>query len=210
VRAAERRAEHEYLRHDVQRVCVLHSPRVPNTQRTSALSTLLFPGGCVVVVVSLVTTLLASSHARADAIGPPPADCPRGAAGSSSHSGQWCEPTTCAGGATCTSEQTCEPQGLCVTTQTYTVDGRLAVDQPREQRSRQIAVSACDAGDACADGSACVVTNRCVRASLADAFQPKNAGCGCALASRASSAAGACLALAGVAALLAARGKRRR
>jgi len=176
--------------------------RVPNTPRTTALSTLL--------VVSFLAALVASSHARADAIGPPLVDCPRGAEGENSHSGRWCRPTTCTRN-TCSSEQTCEPQGLCVTTETYTPGGRpIAADQPREPRGREIAVSACNAGDTCANASPCVVANRCVRASLADAFQPKNAGCGCAPAGRASSAAGMCVALAGVAALLVARGKRRR
>lgn len=185
---------------------------MPTTRRTTALSTLLAAFACVVFGVSFVTAGFAASHARADAIRSPPTDCPRGAAGRSSHSGQWCQPTTCTeggGGDSCGSEQSCEAQGLCVTSETYTEGGRLAADQPREQRARQIAVSACNAGDTCADGSACVVTNRCVRASLADAFQPKNAGCGCAPGGRASSAVGACLALAGVVALLAARSRRR-
>lgn len=191
-------------------MCALHSPRVPPTQRTNALLTLRAAGGYVVFGVMFVTALFASSHARADAVGPPPANCPHGAAGRSSHSGQWCEPTACTGRDSCTSEQTCEAQGLCVASETYTEGGRLADDQPRVQLGRQIAVSACNAGDTCDDGSPCVVTNRCVRASLADAFQLKNAGCGCAPTGRAASGAGACLALAGVAALLAARGKRRR
>lgn len=159
-------------------------------------------------VVVTVSVLCASTRVRADAVPSPPEDCPRGAVGRTGHSGVWCDPTTCAASDTCEDSRDCQTQGLCITHETYTPGGRPGPDRPSTPLSRDIAEAACNAGETCADGSRCVVARRCVKPSLADAFNPKNAGCGCALTDRADAATGLGLALAGVFALVAARRRR--
>jgi dissimilatory sulfite reductase (desulfoviridin) alpha/beta subunit len=159
--------------------------------------------------------LLASSRVRADAVPPPPDNCPNGAVGITGHSGTWCEASTCSLGNTCDTRYgddalRCGTQGLCVRSESYSPGGRRAFEDRAVRLTRQVADATCRAGETCADGSRCVVAQRCVRATLLDAFNPKNAGCGCALAGRGGASLGLGLSLLGALALCAARLRRRR
>ena len=162
------------------------------------------------VVLLLLGTLLTSTRARADAVPAAPDDCPRGALGVTSHAGVWCEASVCPPSGTCPpmypeEGRTCQTQGLCVRSERYSPGGNRPADEPPTQLTRQVAVSACSAGETCADGSRCVVAQRCVKPSLVDAFDPKNAGCGCALVGARELSFGLGSALAGALALFAAR-----
>ena len=65
------------------------------------------------VVASLLVTVL-HRDARADAVGPPPADCPAGSFGDSCHGGPFCRPSTCESDAACAGGETCQEVKVCV------------------------------------------------------------------------------------------------
>ena len=60
----------------------------------------------------LVTVL--HRDARADAVGPPPADCPAGSFGDSCHGGPFCRPSTCESDAACAGGEICQEVKVCV------------------------------------------------------------------------------------------------
>ena len=125
--------------------------------------------------LSLALLTLLASGARADDIGPPPNDCPRGALGHSEHAGEWCAVTTCATDANCTgagiSEQisgywprdapplVCgEATGLCVIEETYELGGLRPTPA---QGQRRVARGPC-VGGTCPAGGECRTARRCV------------------------------------------------
>jgi len=57
--------------------------------------------------------LLTSSHAGADAVGPPPKECPDGTKGESCHGGPYCDPNECTDSSKCGAGQTCAPVQYC-------------------------------------------------------------------------------------------------
>ena len=108
------------------------------------------------------------SQARADAVNAPPEDCAPGAVGRTSHSGQWCAPTTCTTDADCTPANigyqrgehryACRDAALCVQDETYVPGGR---NPDRTPRTRPVARGAC-VGGGCAAPARCERAMRCV------------------------------------------------
>ncbi|MBX3274024.1 MAG: hypothetical protein KF729_27410 [Sandaracinaceae bacterium] len=109
-----------------------------------------------------VAALVSLAHARAsaDRVPPPPADCPRGSVGQTSHAGPYCAPTSCEGGRGCERGQRCEEIALCIARERYTPHSRLAGDAPRATY-RDVARGPCVDG-ACPRGGTCRRAPRCV------------------------------------------------
>lgn len=125
----------------------------------------------------------------ADAVPSPPKNCPRGATGETSHTGQWCAPHACQSDADCKDiwggagyvAGRCERTSLCV--------GRTMIPNHRRlpepdgavlMHERTYAVSACSGGGTCEGDAKCETAQRCV---LATAPPPDaggtSRGCGC-------------------------------
>lgn len=124
-------------------------------------------------VSTALVLLAASSGARADAIGGPPASCPDGSHGVSSHSGSWCEPADCNAATDCAQvmagwstptppaagRYTCQPRvGLCVHTDTIPEGGRVPVPS---MITRREARSVCHAASDCPADAPCELAARC-------------------------------------------------
>lgn len=119
----------------------------------------------------VLAALVAPRAARADAVMPPPKDCPTGARGQTSHNGPWCAPTTCAADKDCPSGEICREQALCVSTETVPSQSGWSWGKPI---SLSTAHATCDKGAACAKGT-CETARRCVTRS-----QAVKSGKGCA------------------------------
>lgn len=107
------------------------------------------------IVVSVVGAALAP-RARADAVEPPPASCPRGSTPVSSHGGPHCAPTACTTMADCSPEtmRSCEPIGLCIEIRSgYAMGGPFTFDAVTGE---------CTSPADCAGGSRCELASRCV------------------------------------------------
>lgn len=107
----------------------------------------------------VVAALLLSMSAYADAIGPPPEDCPSGSTGRSSHAGRWCKPLPCVND-TCEADGTCETTGLCLLEASDCGGGRRPDTAPCT-RTRREAVGLCRTDADCTEGT-CVVDAYCV------------------------------------------------
>ena len=137
-----------------------------------------------VALLALAALLSSPSGAAADAILAPPADCPPGAFGTTSHAGTFCEARTCAADAECEDGRVCREQPLCVREvrveyATYGSRGNVV--------THRVATGVCGEGDACApvEGTGvrfrgshggeplgpprCVRARRCVAPGSADA-----------------------------------------
>lgn len=62
----------------------------------------------------VVTTIVWSGEARADAIGPGPAECPDGSTPDACHGAEYCDPVTCTSDASCTGGKICKPVSVCI------------------------------------------------------------------------------------------------
>lgn len=113
----------------------------------------------------LAGALLIPLVAHADAVPPPPTDCPKGAIGDTSHVGTWCRPTTCTDPDKCRQpfvgskeKQTfrCEKVGLCISTS--------SAMHPRGSPviRREIASKTCSSDSDCSGKEKCVTEDRCV------------------------------------------------
>jgi hypothetical protein len=126
----------------------------------------------------LLATLLLSMPARADAIGPPPEDCPSGSKGTSSHAGNWCAPLPCTDGV-CGEGTTCETTGLCILREENRPCGGRPGPEPCTF-TYQEAFGPCATDADCTRGT-CVTDDYCVEAGLGGSW------CSCASAGGASS-----------------------
>jgi hypothetical protein len=63
-------------------------------------------------VMTAFLLLLAPTAARSDVVPSPPAGCPPGSVGTTSHSGPYCRPATCERG--CSVGSSCKAQSLCI------------------------------------------------------------------------------------------------
>ena len=61
-----------------------------------------------------VAVVMAAVDVDADAIEPPPKDCPSGTEGSSCHGGPFCDPQTCVNDSKCKNGNTCQDVQYCV------------------------------------------------------------------------------------------------
>jgi hypothetical protein len=109
--------------------------------------------GCAAVWLAV-----APSVAGADVVMPPPAECPRGAIGATSHAGPHCAPTTCTVDAECTEMERgapleCVEAGLCVATREGFGGWSGAFEY-------QAALATCETASDCPEGT-CEVTRRC-------------------------------------------------
>lgn len=118
-----------------------------------------------------------SGTASADAVGPPPDDCPPGAQGVTSHSGQWCVAMTCNTDADCTGGDSlrammgrgggptvCREVDLCLTTSTYHAGGRGAyLNGPDAPPLTRVIASACT--PSCDAPGVCSRAKRCAPAA---------------------------------------------
>lgn len=132
---------------------------------------------------------------RADDIGPPPSDCPRGSTGTSSHSGEWCSVQTCQSDADCKKmyvdhgqvEGTCESTSLCIGKRTIYPNHRVVSEAGPESSEIAVAVGACGIASSCKPESHCEKAMRCVpsKSLVKDAAR----GCGCGKSARPKSGA---------------------
>lgn len=120
------------------------------------------------VVLAGVSTSL---PAFADAVPGPPEDCPPGSYGETSHSGQWCQPSTCKTDDECKSldnhwarkksgPHVCRSQALCVLRTKVRPGGRSGFRNPGAMIDREVAQSDCNKG--CSGGATCERVKRCV------------------------------------------------
>ncbi|AKT43058.1 MYXO-CTERM sorting domain-containing protein [Chondromyces crocatus] len=140
-------------------------------------------------VVSVALTLL-GRDAHADAVMPPPDECPPGALPRTSHIGPYCQPSTCETGVDCPHLEprllprkgfplVCRERALCVTERIEPDGPPFREDDPGSVR-RPIAVSSCDEATSCAAPARCETTKRCVPLELEKELEsPASKGCGC-------------------------------
>ncbi|HEY8429548.1 MAG TPA: hypothetical protein VIL20_14285 [Sandaracinaceae bacterium] len=64
--------------------------------------------------LAIATVLAWATPVRADAVPPPPDDCPRGSVGRTGHAGTYCEESSCASDADCEAGRVCRSVALCV------------------------------------------------------------------------------------------------
>ena len=88
-------------------------------------------------------------------------DCPRGSFNRNTHSGTWCEPTTCTDDSDCGSAQVCslDAIALCTETQTVPCGGRGGFGTGCTE-TRTTVHHPCGANDGCALGT-CETVRRC-------------------------------------------------
>lgn len=114
----------------------------------------------------MLLVLGSARAARADAVAGPPASCPPGSRGETSHNGPWCDPTTCKTDADCgksTSaweKNVCRDLPLCVETRTEPSQSGWTWGTPI---TRRIAVGPCDTNNLCAAPAVCESEKRCVK-----------------------------------------------
>jgi hypothetical protein len=148
----------------------------------------------------LVVLWLATSLAHADALLPPPAECPAGSFGTSSHAGPWCMPTTCAAAADCerfrvrwgATERArfeCRPEALCIRAET--ARGPRGMSFPREVATASCtATRTCEGDIECTEATRCVIVGQVSDEELAHLLPPlppprpaaSRSGCGAGLA----------------------------
>jgi hypothetical protein len=134
-------------------------------------------------VLSVSIVAIASSFsmaARADAVEPPPDNCPAGSNPGSSHSGPLCSPRpVCLNDLMCESGDACEPVRLCV------VQRACGGLRPPDAGPCFIdhAVGVCGADGSCSEGS-CLIRDACVVPGST------SGGCSCSLASLSTASRG--------------------
>ncbi|MCA9489448.1 MAG: hypothetical protein KC621_05980 [Myxococcales bacterium] len=114
----------------------------------------------------MLALILGTLSAHADAVPPPPEDCPAGAQGQTGHDGPFCTPTTCDG--TCEEGHTCRSAGLCVTSEERPCGGMTTPGETCTYERVEAHATCRDSSD-CTLGE-CVIADRCV----------EDSGCGCA------------------------------
>lgn len=95
----------------------------------------------------------------ADAVPPPPTNCPQGAAGETGHGGEYCAPQTCQSDQDCKGGNVCRDAGLCELSRSY-CGGRPPPDGNNCSTITE-ALKVCKEGDDCGTAT-CVVAKRCV------------------------------------------------
>jgi hypothetical protein len=106
----------------------------------------------------VAAALGAGASARADAVPPPPAECPAGTRGETDHYGPHCTPADCQTDADCPGQR-CQPYALCVFDRVF--------ESPRGNTHRREAKGACNAGQKCPLDSPCRPGNYCFAANVA-------------------------------------------
>jgi hypothetical protein len=151
---------------------------------------------------------LAPSPASADAVMGPPTDCPRGSVGESTHTDEFCRPTTCAtdvecGPGTGVDDLFCEPSvGVCIEVRTRRMGGLRPPGLADSEIVYDVAASSCATDADCTGGMHCAVASRCAPRTATEFVEH---ALGCTAHRSASSARTALLGAAALLTLLAAR-----
>ena len=159
-------------------------------------------------LLALLAISLGAATASADAIGPPPVECPPGSRGHSSHCGEWCAPSTCKEVADCPKDGTysCQSRGVCVEEDDSPCSDRAG----NARESRRVARNPCESDADCIRPARCETAMRCVREAKAapppapapsSSAEPESRSCSCSLPGAGSSHAEALAALAALGAL---------
>jgi MYXO-CTERM domain-containing protein len=101
---------------------------------------------------------LSSRAAMADAVGPPPSNCPDGTMGNSCHGGVYCQPDTCTKDSDCATGQTCASRSFCVA-QVSCFNGFDPDAGPDYEPNAEVA---CASAADCDDGAVCTLEEVCV------------------------------------------------
>ncbi len=153
-------------------------------------------GATAVAVATLLSVGAVSRVAHADAVMPPPEECPDGTTPATGHCGPHCEPIACESTADCAAG-TCTSVAVCV--ETLVCAGQVEPDADLSQYERPSVLGPCEA-DACAQGE-CQTLKICTTGSgptsgstggaAATATESSDSGgCGCTLAGRRSAPSG--------------------
>lgn len=121
--------------------------------------------------MSALVLVMIAATAQADAVGPPPEDCPAGSVPRTDHAGPHCLALDCDSDADCPTDEgyECAARPLCI-------EHQAGVQGVGEQAfERDVAHSFC-ADDGACDRGACDRGKRCVRPSLSTHVAR---GCGC-------------------------------
>lgn len=103
-----------------------------------------------------------SGLALADAIAPPPKDCPPGSQGTSGHCGPACVPTACKTDADCGKQKKCRSTRLCIKKGERTSCGKVPPDLRHIKYPYTEVQGACPkGGKKCAAGTSCEEALRC-------------------------------------------------
>ena len=126
-----------------------------------------------------LVVLFAPSDAGADAVGPPPKNCPAGSEGESCHGGPYCDPLECTDDSKCKDGKTCQQVHYCV----KQLD--CAGGWGKGPYYRDEVKGLCEAGSKCSNGS-CTALKVCLAGSVAGdgAGDTPSRGCSCDLATR--------------------------
>ncbi len=127
------------------------------------------------ISLAWLATSTADGAARADAVPPPPSDCPPGAIGETGHNGPYCTPKACTTDAECTDRRgydarprTCAPLAICVETRKEPSASGWSHGTPI---TRRFAHEVCASDGACPVGS-CERGHYCVLATDAAPERP--------------------------------------
>ena len=115
----------------------------------------------VMAAVLGAALLAAPAAARADAIGPPPQDCPAGTVGESCHGGPFCDPEECTGDSTCKDGKTCQAVKYC----TRQLD--CAGGWGKGPYYRTEVKGLCGINSTCASGGTCTSLKVCLSGAVA-------------------------------------------
>lgn len=126
-----------------------------------------------------LAALLLVSIAEADAVPPPPADCPAGSRGETCHGGPHCRPKPCDVDADCSSGETCQDLDLCL----GQVDCAGGWDPDAGPHWVDTVEGSCANGAACSRGT-CQTTEVCAPPPPPAQSTVVEQGCGCRLPAR--------------------------
>jgi MYXO-CTERM domain-containing protein len=128
---------------------------------------------CAPFACALAITL-SSAAAWADAVPPPPSNCPDGTMGQSCHGGIYCQPNTCTKDTDCTAGQICEPRSFCIS-QVPCFNG---FDPDAGPLYEPNAEAACSSAADCDDGATCTPQEVCVSPSSTSSTGSSSSGGG--------------------------------
>lgn len=162
----------------------------------------------LLLVLTVASMALVARSARADAVEPPPTNCPDGTVGGSSHSGPYCALDSCSTDTDCASGEVCQPTSLCIGTMGcggLQFDSGPYPDGGHEPPCMLTTANASCGTAACASGT-CMERSVCVSVTAVEPVS--RSGCGCHAGTASGDTAAWLLAL-GTLGLFAARRARR-
>ena len=110
---------------------------------------------------ALLSLSLVPATAGADAVPPPPTNCPDGTTGMTCHGGQYCQPSPCKSNADCSGGQVCLPRAFCLGHVTCG-GGIFPPDGSPSTVAEPAAGAACASSADCDGGAMCATQSLCV------------------------------------------------